>query len=373
MGIISLLGKAFSLAQNLDRIDSAEEIFKAIPEKLDKLKEMADTTRSYIWQKNKDLERYDNEKKLREQGALNDLRIHIQPEKLLEIEYSISPKYGYIYPLEPSSDRLFVARTGECIDGCYKFGVVDIDGNIVIPFDYSYDPILCKDPVLQEDLILAGKDCKYGFINLNNEVIIDFQFLKAGRFSCGLAPVATDLSHYGYINKKGEYVVEPIYGGAENFAPNGLAIVSRGFCEDYGVIDTEGNIIVSPLYNSIEIHKDYISAMNFTYDTISIPKYFYFDLNGNPISKDDIVESPAFCEECHLFNDKPCKEIEIYQNAELKYGWYREVNGESICKIKPIYDSFYSTKYNPDEGGYSVIGYGGACGIIKIGPDKKQE
>ena len=47
MGIISLLGKAFSLAQNLDRIGSAEEIFKSIPEKLDKLKEMAETTQSY--------------------------------------------------------------------------------------------------------------------------------------------------------------------------------------------------------------------------------------------------------------------------------------------------------------------------------------
>lgn len=55
---------------------------------------------------------------------------------------------------------------------------------------------------------------------------------------------------WGYINKKGNYELEPIYDYAENFQNNNLAIILIN--EEYAVIDKNGNYIIGPLKGTID-------------------------------------------------------------------------------------------------------------------------
>ena len=55
------------------------------------------------------------------------------------------------------------------------------------------------------------KDAKFGYIDYNGKVVIDYKFDKAFSFGeNGLALVVVD-DKVGFINTKGEYVIEPIY------------------------------------------------------------------------------------------------------------------------------------------------------------------
>lgn len=54
---------------------------------------------------------------------------------------------------------------------------------------------------------------------------------------------------WGYIDKRGKFIIKPFYELALDFQDNGLAIVQIG--NYYGIIDSGGNYIVKPKYNSI--------------------------------------------------------------------------------------------------------------------------
>ncbi|OFX39327.1 MAG: hypothetical protein A2X08_04185 [Bacteroidetes bacterium GWA2_32_17] len=93
----------------------------------------------------------------------------------------------------------------------------------------------------------------YGFINKKGEIIINPQFKSAISFSEGLA-VVSDGEKYGYIDKNGKYVINPQFDAAGDFK-NGMAIISQGSM--YGYIDKEGKIIINPQFKY---------ALNFSVD-----------------------------------------------------------------------------------------------------------
>ncbi|EKN69988.1 KWG repeat-containing protein [Neobacillus bataviensis LMG 21833] len=55
---------------------------------------------------------------------------------------------------------------------------------------------------------------------------------------------------WGYIDAKGEFVLEPIYEDAKDFQDNGLAVV--GMMDKSGLIDDNGYFIVKPKYDTIQ-------------------------------------------------------------------------------------------------------------------------
>lgn len=57
---------------------------------------------------------------------------------------------------------------------------------------------------------------------------------------------------YGFIDKKGNIVIAPIYNFASSFS-EGLAEVRINY--KYGFIDTKGNIVISPVYDSTSSFK----------------------------------------------------------------------------------------------------------------------
>ena len=94
-------------------------------------------------------------------------------------------------------------------------------------------------------LTYARKDKMTGFVNSKGEWVIQPIYKKARAFSNGLAPVAEN-KEWGFINKDGKIVIDFQYRDAEVFSENGLAPVKD---KDWGFIDTSGNLIIPMEYD----------------------------------------------------------------------------------------------------------------------------
>ena len=93
------------------------------------------------------------------------------------------------------------------------------------------------------------KDAKWGYLDENGNVIIDFRYVEAKEFKNGLAVVKND-DKFGFINESGNVVIDFIYESAGNFLDNGMAIVVKD--GKYGVIDKNGNVIINFTYEYIK-------------------------------------------------------------------------------------------------------------------------
>ena len=82
-----------------------------------------------------------------------------------------------------------------------KWGYVDGNGNIVIPFIYDY----ADD--FYDGFAAVRIDYKWGFINQDGETVIPFDYTGAWSFINGLAPVHKD-NLWGFINKNNELVID---------------------------------------------------------------------------------------------------------------------------------------------------------------------
>jgi len=181
-------------------------------------------------------------------------------------------------------------------DGLY--GYIEINGNEIIKPQFSYATNF------KDNLAYARKDSIYGFINRKGEFIIkgicpEFEFYGQHRLSIptveidpfkypvspyyymnfkylnnklypddvllneGLAIFLDPESNkYGYINKRGRYVIQPKYDLCGKFS-NGLAMImkaekidssttelSTNTVRKFGYINKEGQIIIEPKYTS---------------------------------------------------------------------------------------------------------------------------
>ena len=97
-----------------------------------------------------------------------------------------------------------------------------------------------------EGLSAVGVADKCGYINKSGEFVIDPQFELARQFKEGLAIVIID-GKYGYIDVRGEYAIEPQYDNAAHFS-EGLAAVEID--EKWGYVDKEGVLVIEPKFDS---------------------------------------------------------------------------------------------------------------------------
>ena len=81
-----------------------------------------------------------------------------------------------------------------------KYGIFDYNGIQKVPFIYNY--------ISRESggLYAVKKGKKWGYIDKNGKVVIDFLYDGAQSFFRGLAKVDVGAPHYKYINRKGEIV-----------------------------------------------------------------------------------------------------------------------------------------------------------------------
>lgn len=86
-------------------------------------------------------------------------------------------------------------------------------------------------------------DLGWAIIDGQGRQVSQTLFHGAGPFAEGLAPVERGGS-WGYVDRSGEVVVEPIYTGARPFDSSGRAAVQRGTV--WGLIDRRGGEILEP-------------------------------------------------------------------------------------------------------------------------------
>ncbi|MDW8272877.1 MAG: WG repeat-containing protein [Chitinophagales bacterium] len=107
---------------------------------------------------------------------------------------------------------------------------------------------------------LFQRDDKFGYIDAaTGTELIPVQFSEASDFSCGLAAVSKedcdDQCSFFYINKKGDTAFAATFNYAGDFV-EGRAVVGFGNCSEdsckYGVIDKRGKFIVQPVYDELD-------------------------------------------------------------------------------------------------------------------------
>ncbi len=101
-------------------------------------------------------------------------------------------------------------------------------------------------------LVFQDENGLYGYMNINQEVLITPRFEKAYDFHEGIAMVVMH-SAIGYIDNKGEYIVECQYEDGRDVSNQQMIVKSKG---RYGVIDVHHHLIVPFEYEQIKQYED---------------------------------------------------------------------------------------------------------------------
>ncbi|MCB0465039.1 MAG: WG repeat-containing protein, partial [Aequorivita sp.] len=95
-------------------------------------------------------------------------------------------------------------------------------------------------------LTYARSNKKVGFINGKGEWVIQPAYDKVRAFNVGLAPV-NEGKEWGFINEKGEKIIDIKYRDAEIFSDNGLAPVKEK--KLWGFVDKTGKLVIPMEYD----------------------------------------------------------------------------------------------------------------------------
>ena len=177
----------------------------------------------------------------------------------------IEPTYDVIKPFVDGYARV---RNGK------NWGMIDKKGSVFIPIEYleigdynsagvwarkgetfgvisdgEFNTILGADKIWDfnntSSLTYARRIKKVGFVNNKGEWVIEPIYKKVRAFSNELAPVFKD-NFWGYINEKGEEVTPFVFRDAEMFSKDGLAPVKE--IKLWGFIDETGKIVIPAEY-----------------------------------------------------------------------------------------------------------------------------
>ncbi len=118
---------------------------------------------------------------------------------------------------------------------------IDKSGLKVIEVPYPY-----SGRSFSEGMCIVGGEgagARYGFMNKAGEFIVDPSYDSANGFREGLAAVALD-HHWGFIDKQGKTVIEMAFGEATSFSEGLAAVRLDG---KWCFINHEGKIVIPPI------------------------------------------------------------------------------------------------------------------------------
>ena len=127
-----------------------------------------------------------------------------------------------------------------------RTGLIDRDGNEVVPC--IYDDVGFPS----EGRVLVVKNNRYGYTDLQGREVIDLQYLRAGSFSDGCAPVLVIIDSFfsacTFIDTLGRQLYPAVY---ENLLPFscGYAPVLR--YERWGLIDRSGREVLPTVFEQL--------------------------------------------------------------------------------------------------------------------------
>ena len=114
-------------------------------------------------------------------------------------------KFGNIKIDFKYDDLFFINKNLLVANKNSKEGIIDVNENIIVPFKYWFKREKCldKDNTLPARRRIKGK-LKWGLINLQDEVLIDFKFDILMPFNDRKYTLAIVNNKWMYVNKKGE-------------------------------------------------------------------------------------------------------------------------------------------------------------------------
>lgn len=193
-----------------------------------------------------------------------------------------------------------------------SWGFKDTIGNIIIPLDkYSF-----LNPIDEQGMILAKKDGKVGFIDINENILIPFIYDDVGVFSksVDLAPAVKNKKQ-GFINRKGDTIIPFEYDYVSYlryFYEPGIAILLKN--GKYGVINARNEIIIPFIYSKINFERgdEYIIAWQ-------QEKWACFSTTGKQLSDFDNFEIVKKSPLGFLPKDSKNLPILVQINGDKKY------------------------------------------------------
>ncbi len=87
---------------------------------------------------------------------------------------------------------------------------------------------------------------RYGYVDKKGETVIEPLFSEAKSFSQGKAAVRDAKGKWGFINKEGEAVIECLYDQVHSFTEQNVALAKND--KLWGVIDKNGEYIIDPQF-----------------------------------------------------------------------------------------------------------------------------
>lgn len=151
------------------------------------------------------------------------------------------------------------------------YGCIDKEGNLVIPPKYEWDKLEPELSSFQDGIALVSTlrhnvdpfssgdgSLDYGYIDKTGKRVKDPIFTDAGDFSEGLAWVSQN-NVFGFINSDGDIAIAPDFERALPFS-DGLAAVKKN--GRWGFIDKAGNVVIPPKYDDAQPFFDGLAAFS---------------------------------------------------------------------------------------------------------------
>jgi len=119
-----------------------------------------------------------------------------------------------------------------------KYGVVNNKGQVIVPFEYDFIS------EFNQGLAKVEKNKKYGLMDINGNLVIPVMYESLYHCDNSGWPKPVKINgKAGAINRKNQLVIQATYRFLDCFY-NGLAVVSDAAGETYGIIDSTGKTVI---------------------------------------------------------------------------------------------------------------------------------
>jgi hypothetical protein len=168
-----------------------------------------------------------------------------------------------------------------------KWGLMDITGKSLLPFEYTTIIPYAKDKVCKVE-----KDGKYGFVDLKGNWLFEKVKSVYTLSGCNEGMVLCQVNNkYGYLDLKGDEVIVTKYDNAYGFNKLGIARVAKKSAASssvtlWGYIDKKGNEVIPIKYENLG---DFYNGLVYAKDP-ETNRYGFLDKTGkwilNPVYLD---------------------------------------------------------------------------------------
>ena len=248
-------------------------------------------------------------------------------------KFVVEPKFKIISPTAYSfSEGLAAINSGLGYKPLPsdKYGYIDKNGKIVIEPKYK----VVSD--FHEGLAYAKleNNAGRGFIDKTGKFVflLNEQYGFFGDFRENLALIETLIERrakWGYIDKNGQLVIEPVFEYASNFA-EGLSCVQKIEQGKYGYIDKTGQFVIEPIFKEASDFSEGLATVAIEKDILHTPTASNYQSNyENKTQTSNKTSSSKSSSGCYIatavYGSYDCPEVwtlRRYRDSVLDNSWY---------------------------------------------------